>query len=514
LRSRVVFLLARLIPSLLAVVTTAVLTRLLAPAEYGFYALGLSIVFFLTLGVFEWLGLSLLRMAPATKQPDLFFGTVLTCFCALCGLCIVGAVLVLVLGGLGRYIGLTAACLAATFAAAWLELNQRLQLAELREIDFFRTSFGRGVATVTLVSATAYLYRSAPLILLALGASFLLASLLVREPRLTLLRFRFDLAVCRTLFRFGVPLSISVGLGTILMSVDKWLLQGLSGAQAVGLFTAATLVAQVPIATLAGGIGIAAYSMAVQAVEFGSPESARAQLARNFVVLFGIIVPAATGIIALSNNLAHLMVGQAYWDTVVLLAPWLSAAAVLAGIRAFYVDIAFQLAHRTSALIWTMLVPLAVNIALDIWLIPVLNELGAALGSFGALMVSLIVAAIASRRVFPLPIPFADSAKVLASAGVMFSVLHELTRFLGILALAGQIIIGSVIYLSGIIAFDVSGVRKWLIQHLAGFYVKAASCGRGRAAKTPDRDSRCSTDASTHSAGDVAGWLATPRRRR
>ena len=486
MRSRVVFLLARLIPSLLAVVTTAVLTRLLAPAEYGFYALGLSIVFFLTLGVFEWLGLSLLRMAPATKQPDLFFGTVLTCFCALCGLCIVGAVLVLILGGLGRYTGFTAACLAAAFAAAWLELNQRLQLAELRETDFFRTSFGRGVATVILVSATAYLYRSAPLILLALGASFLLASLLVREPRLNLLRFRFDLAVCRTLFRFGIPLSISVGLGTILMSVDKWLLQGLSGARAVGLFTAATLVAQVPIATLAGGIGTAAYSMAVQAVEFGSPESARAQLARNFVVLFGIIVPAAAGIIALSNNLAHLMVGQAYWDTVVLLAPWLSVAAVLAGIRAFYFDIAFQLAHRTSALIWTMLVPLAVNIALDIWLIPVLNELGAALGSFGALMVSLIVAAIVSRRVFRLPIPFVDSAKILASAGVMFSVLHELTRFSGTLALAGQIVAGSVIYLSGIIIFDVSGVRKLLIQYLTSFDVKVPSCGRGRAAKAPD----------------------------
>ena len=514
MKSRVVFLLARLIPSLLAVVTTAVLTRLLAPAEYGLYALGLSIVFFLTLGVFEWLGLSLLRMAPATKQPDLFFGTVVTCFRVLCGSCVVGAALILILGGLGRYTGLAAACLAATFAAAWFELNQRLQLAELRETDFFRMSFGRGVATALLVPAAAYFYRSAPLILLALGASFLFAGLLVREPRLNLLRFRFDLAVCRTLFRFGIPLSISVGLGTILMSVDKWLLQGLLGPRAVGLFTAATLVAQVPIATLAGGIGTAAYSMAVQAVEFGSPEAARAQLSRNFVVLFGIVVPAATGIIALSNNLAHLMVGQAYWDTVVLLAPWLSAAAVLASIRSFYVDIAFQLAHRTSALIWTMLVPLAVNVALDVWLIPSLGELGAALGSFSALLVSLIVAAIVSRRVFRLPVPLANSAKILASAGLMFSVLHELTRFSGILALAWQIVAGSVIYLGGMIAFDVGGVRQWLIQHLPSFHVKVPPCGYGRTAKAPDRNSRCSTDASTHPAADAAGWPATPRRRR
>src|SRR5579859_5848470 len=60
LPSRIIFLLARLVPNLLGVVTAAVLTRLLEPAEYGLYALGLSIIFFLTIGVFEWLGLSML----------------------------------------------------------------------------------------------------------------------------------------------------------------------------------------------------------------------------------------------------------------------------------------------------------------------------------------------------------------------------------------------------------------------------------------------------------------------
>lgn len=89
------FLLARLIPSLLGLVTTAVLTRLLEPAEYGLYALGLSIIFFLTIGVFEWLGLSLLRVARTAEQPDLFFGTVLTCFRTLAVACTLAATLVL-----------------------------------------------------------------------------------------------------------------------------------------------------------------------------------------------------------------------------------------------------------------------------------------------------------------------------------------------------------------------------------------------------------------------------------
>ena len=36
------------------------------------------------------------------------------------------------------------------------------------------------------------------------------------------------------------------------MSVDKWLLQALSGPEAVGLFTAAALVTQMPILALSG----------------------------------------------------------------------------------------------------------------------------------------------------------------------------------------------------------------------------------------------------------------------
>ena len=44
LRGRIVFFVGRLTPNLIGVATTAVLTRLLDPSEYGAYALGLSIV--------------------------------------------------------------------------------------------------------------------------------------------------------------------------------------------------------------------------------------------------------------------------------------------------------------------------------------------------------------------------------------------------------------------------------------------------------------------------------------
>ena len=184
------------------------------------------------------------------------------------------------------------------------------------------------------------------------------------------------------------------------MSVDKWLLQALSGPEAVGLFTAAALVTQMPILALAGGIGPLAYSLAVRTLELNS-KATKSQLEQNFIILIGIVLPSAVGVVALSDNLAHLIVAEFYWKSVVSLAPWLSAAAVVATIRAFYIDTAFQLANRTLLLAIFTLLAVIVNLALNIWLIPSLGVLGAAIASFFALLSSSVVAAIYSQFIFP-----------------------------------------------------------------------------------------------------------------
>ncbi len=460
MRSRVYFLIARLIPGLLGLVTTAALTRLLPPTEYGLYALGLSIVFLLTIGTFEWLGLSVLRMAPTTKVPDEFFGTVVTCFSVIFLICVATALLVVIVGGFANYAMLVTASVVAAFVSAWVELKQRLQMAELREATFFRTSVMRGVATTLFVCGTAYLGGRASSLLFAVAAGGLLVSVAVTEPRLTILSHRFDPAVFRSLMRFGIPLSISVGLGTLLMSVDKWMLQAIIGPDAVGLFTAATLIAQVPIMTLAGCIGPWAYSMAVQSMELGSAEVTSRQLERNLIFLLVIVVPAAVGIAGVASGLARLTIGELYWDSAVRLAPWLALAAAISSVRAFYVDIAFQLGQRTSPLIWTSLLAVVVNVVVDYWLIPRMGQVGAAIGSCTAVSISFVVAAIASRRVFRLPLPLGDIIKICASAMIMLMVLSRLWNHTGFLALVLQVGVGAVVYYIAIISFNVMSVRR------------------------------------------------------
>jgi len=195
----------------------------------------------------------------------------------------------------------------------------------------------------------------------------------------------------------------------------------------------------------------------------------KAQLEENLVILLGIVLPAALGITALSRNLAYVMVGKSFAPTVIELAPWLSVASAIWTVRAYYFDSAFHLARNTRPLVMVMSVTLAANVALDFWLIPWKGELGAAIGSCAALSAGFVVAVIASRKVYKLPLPMKEIAKVAAGAAIMYLALQPVAGFRGAGALLLQLTIGSLVYLIAIVELDVLRSRQWLVRQFTGW---------------------------------------------
>jgi O-antigen/teichoic acid export membrane protein len=469
LRGRVIFFLAKLMPGLLGLGTTAMLTRWVGPTEYGVYAFGLSIILFTVGAGFGWLNLSLQRFRPSFSAPERLFGTLIVVFCVLCaGIAAVTGVGALLTDS-RRYAPFIAVCLFSIFATAWFELKLRVQLAELQAGPYFWTNIVRSTLILLLTFAAAYTHQNPPVMILAIGVSTLIAASLFRIEHLDIFNWRFDREIGRALFQFGLPVFVGFGVANILFSIDRWMLQLLSGSKAVGLFTAASFVAQVPIALLAGGIGPSAYALAVRAYEFTDSATVKAQLEENLVSLLGIVLPAAMGITALSRNLAYVLVGENFAPAVIELAPWLCVASTLWAIRANYFDSAFHLARNTRPLIMIMSVTLATNVAVDFWLIPWKAELGAAIGSCIALGAGFVVAVIASRRVYKLPLPFKQTAKVVLASALMYSALQTVADSRGVGALFVQLTIGSLVYLTSIVALDVLHSRQWLVRQLTGW---------------------------------------------
>ena len=193
---------------------------------------------------------------------------------------------------------------------------------------------------------------------------------------------------------------------------DRVILGVYSSTAAVGLYAAAAIIIQNTLQLAAQAIGSAAYPLAVVAYESGRRELAVRQLEQNFTVLVGILLPAGVGVCLLAPNIAASLVGRDYHDAVLVLTPLLAAAAVISGIRGNYIDHAFQLGGNTWHYLGISASMMIVNFAALLLLVPRYGYLGAGLASLATAMAGFLHALIASSRVYPMPIPFWNIAKI------------------------------------------------------------------------------------------------------
>jgi O-antigen/teichoic acid export membrane protein len=114
-----------------------------------------------------------------------------------------------------------------------------------------------------------------------------------------------------------------------------------------------------------------------------------------------------------------------------------------------------------------MITVVAVNVVLDLVLIPRFGAVGAAAASLAASVAGLIHGWLAARRVMRMPIAGRDVAKILAAAAAMALFLLPFHGSSGILVLLIQIGGGGLIYGAVLLALDAMKLRNLLRQKLA-----------------------------------------------
>lgn len=482
LNDRFLYFAGKIVPGLFGFATTALLTRLLTPQVYGIYALGLSVVLFVTLGVFEWLGMTALRFHAAADHERRFAAQVLLCFTGLCAVLTAITLLFLPFGSsIGPGVGFLIACLFASIGSAWFELATKFSMARFEAKRFFLANAARGLATFTLIAGTAMVTPSPTALLLATGVGLVIATLFVPVARLPVRGRDIDRAMLRQMLRFGLPFAVSIVLSGMLISLDRWMIGLLVNTEAVGYFNAAFTVAQLPLTFLASGIGPAAYTLAVRAEESGNVQATQAQLANNLITITGLLLPAAVGIAVLAPDLARYLVGPAFYTPVVELAPLLALAALLANLRTYYVEGAFQLARNTRPLIWILGILVMLEAGLDVALIPAFGLSGVGMAQIAVTTTGLIIAYVASRSRYTLPLPWHELGKLALGAVTMCLGLALLPRGEGLIGLVVEIVAGAVIYGVTVVALDVLGYRGKLYARL--FRPAATTSYRGNSGR-------------------------------
>jgi O-antigen/teichoic acid export membrane protein len=465
LRDGAIYILAKLVPSALGFATTIGLTWVLSPDAYGVYGFGLAVVGLGSNALFDWHALSFMRWYQSRGHEPRFMTTMLVIFAVICALSAVVGGLAMLTGAL-RGLGTEAWILIlGTWAYAWFEFTARIQVANFRPVRYLIMNLVRNALVLSSGLLTAYIFGAPELVL---GSAFLsmvvAASIYVTDGSIRLGR-GFDPALARMMIAYGAPIGLTTICSGLTMSANRLLLAALADMRSIAYLTAAAALVQTSIGMIGAGIGSATYSIAVRAAESGDPAEVRRQLKQNFVYLAGILLPAAMGLGLVAPQLARVLLRSDYQAAVIETTPWLAVSAVLVGIRAHYVDHAFQLGRRTWLLAQVMVTSAVVNLILNFLLIPTWSYLGAAVAMTIAVGIALVHAVVLSRRVFPLPCPIQEIVRISLATLTMAIAIELMPIWPGIVGLAARVGAGLMAYGASAVALNLLGLRELLLDH-------------------------------------------------
>jgi len=466
IRHSAIYVFAKLVPGLLGMVTTAILTRALDPGRYGLYGLALVVMSFGATMGFEWLNISFMRFYQSRREDPCVISTVLQLFAMTVALSAVifGAILctgVLPTSEQSIYeIGMV-----LVWTYAWFELVAKFEVAEFRPLAYFAMNLQRGVCMLAGAVGAATLTGD-PVWTAAGTAAGVLAGSLRFSPRSSRpRRYTFDKDLAREIVVFGIPLAASMVMGSVVTSGTRAMIEWLGSAEALGYYTAAYVLVQNTLVMLASGIAAASYSLAVRAIETGDPAATRRQLMDNGTLLLLVMAPVSLGMGLTANSIAATLVGPKYVVSVAALTPWLAVGSFFGTIRAHYLDHAFQLGRKPYLQIRVIGLAAVISVGLSLTLIPRIGPIGAAIAVAIAMAVSCVHAYLEGKSAYPLPLPVSAAAKIAVGCLAMAVAVHALPGDTSI-RFALQVGVGGMVYACCVVALNVLGIRAYLVQHL------------------------------------------------
>lgn len=464
IKHSLLYLLARGLPGLVNFAALALYTRLLSPTEYGQYSLALALVSFLQMLLFGWLNLGVLRFLPRFgNQRQMFFSTIVVAYSCVAGTGLGMALLAWLITTDPTLAKLSLASGLLLVSWAFFELNLQLQNSQFNPYRYGSMMLGKTLLALGSGGLLAWLGLGAEGILWGLLLGNALPVLLLCRQEWQHLHWRWaDKQILRQMLAYGLPLTASALLNEVINSSDRLLLAWLQGVETAGQYAVAYDLPRFTLVMLMMSINLAMYPMLVDALEKHGQEAARQHSRQHALLLYGVAFPATAGLVMVTPNLAALMIGEAFRETVLAITPLIAVAVLLSGAKSYFFDLAFQLGKHTQSQVWILLIAAGLNLVLNLLLIPHWGMSGAAWATIAAYATGLILSVWQGRRWFPLELPRKALSGIMLATLLMSLALYLLHNKIGIGWLVIQLLTGICIYAASLFVMDTGGIRTSL----------------------------------------------------
>lgn len=463
------YFLSKAVPGIINFSAIAIYTRILSPHDYGVYSIALITSTFLALVCFQWVQLSLLRFyVENIHQEDKFLRTIFYCFFISALPLTVAAPLIYVFLPSLKSLPVLALVVVLAVAQAWFDLTAeiaRVKLEPLRygAMAFTRSMLSLGVGVAMVMMGGVYY---GPLTGLALGscAAALTFGMQSMRGKMNIhAGSRLDVA---SYLHYGLPLTLTFALAMVIAGTDRLMIGSLLSESDAGSYAAGFDFIWQLITLAMVVINLAVYPLTLNAYAKQGDAGAQIQLARNGPLLLAVSLPLACALGMLAPQWSEWVLGSSFRDVGRAIAPWTAAAAVLAGIRAYHFDLAFQIKARTKYQVLIVGLTALLNVGLNFWWIPVYGVLGSAYATFAAYMFSFALSAYLGRSILKIPMLNKYSLQVLLASALFSLLLFWAGNFSGYL-FWGVALSSGIIYLLALFGMNFMDSRNFLLKRTA-----------------------------------------------
>jgi len=468
-----IYLVAYIMPAAVGFFAVTAYTRLLSPAEYGVYVVGISLAGILGAIFFAWIKLSVSRYQAMSAEVD-FRGTAMVAFALTVAVLCATTPLVLLFRSDISVELLLASMFVAIMANA-VDVGQEFERAKLRPYRFAAIAIVRSVSSVGFGLVGIWLGWGGLGLLAAFGLGSLAGIVLnLAGDRSRIARFQRSQFM--QLARYGLPLTLA-GLSVAVYSAcDRLIVAYLLGKDAAGIFGVAADLPRQFMVMIASSVAAATVPLVFRSLSENSSETTRERLTESLELLLAVVAPVAIWLALAADQVAGTLVGIDFRAGVSALLPTLVLARLFGIANQFYVQISFQLAERPFLLAAQSFLTLVVSVILMFALIAPYGLYGAALATLATEAIGFLVAVVLMHRAHPVPFELNRLAGIALSAAVMAAailVARSQTGGTGLVSLIIVSLAGGFAYAVAVWLLNVANVRTLSLRFLRTFNRKA-----------------------------------------
>jgi O-antigen/teichoic acid export membrane protein len=338
LRQIIGYVPSTVVPAVVSFVMIYCYTRLLTPSAYGDFSLVFSAVQVVQTVFFYAIPVALTRFYPAAlaqqRQDD--FLTECYILFYLLSVFVIALIGVVTFSPIAISPVLWVLAILLMIARSAVVLNQAVnritfKVARFSVIECTHAVLGLGLGLLFIY----VLGSSATSVVLGLSVAALICMLLDARP-LTL-PFRADRTTISRdniaqLVKFALPLLVVDLTVCILQLSDRFLLDTLGGAEALGIYFVAYNLVERPISLVCTAISTATFPVAVQVLQDHGLSTGGRQAGKNGVILLAVALPACIGLALTAPYIAAVMIGANFRAGVAALIPIMCVTALCRGL--------------------------------------------------------------------------------------------------------------------------------------------------------------------------------------